>query len=440
MALYRFESRILSRNHGHSSVSYAAYLSAEKLYDERYNEERLFNKKKHRERLYHSEILVPENAPNWTRNREELWNRNEAAEKRKDSQVARELIISLPRELTHKQNVSLGLAFIQKEYVAKGMVADVNFHNFTGKDAVNPHLQVLLTTRRIEGDRFAAKKEEAWRPPIVKDPKTGKAIVDPEFIKAERKMWEQHCNRALERAGLDQRVDCRSLKDQGVNRLPQPKKGKAHYMEVREEWQGQTRAGDAWREAQDLNTLKERLEELKIQGAIVEEELTFEQTCFAYELGRELAHEEQAKRKREKDITPQKSVSKKKQTGQGLEPWRRDWERQHDAQRKQRKQQGQERERKEQIGKKATKQPQVQKEQVTTPSLPDDRELIQAWHEYTSRERDEPRSHGESQGDKPERGVTQEQQISKLKEEMAAFDASPSKPEPGQEQKPKRTR
>jgi ATP-dependent exoDNAse (exonuclease V) alpha subunit len=167
-------------------VAYAAYLAAERLHDEHYNEDRLFDKKRLKQRVYHSEILAPENAPAWARHREELWNRNEAAERRKDSQVGREIIVALPKELSHQQKIAAGLQFVREEYVFKGMVADVHFHHFTGKGSDNPHMQVLLTTRRIEAQGFAKKKEEAWRPPIVKDPKTHKIIVDPEFIKAER--------------------------------------------------------------------------------------------------------------------------------------------------------------------------------------------------------------------------------------------------------------
>jgi ATP-dependent exoDNAse (exonuclease V) alpha subunit len=60
--------------------------------------------------------------------RSELWNSVEKTEKRKDAQVAREINIALPRELTHEQNWQLAKAFVQKEFVSKGMVADLNLH------------------------------------------------------------------------------------------------------------------------------------------------------------------------------------------------------------------------------------------------------------------------------------------------------------------------
>ena len=240
MAIYSLGSRILGRSQGHTSVGYAAYLAAEKFYDERYDTTRNFDKKPQRDRIHHLEIVAPEDAPGWVYNREKLWNKNEQAERRKDSQVAREIRIALPVELSHSEKVAVGLKFVCQEYAKKGMVADVSFHNFDGEGSHNPHAHILLTTRRLQGDGFAPKKEESWRPPIVKDPRTGKAIVDPEFLKEERKTWERYCNDALRQAGHDQRVDCRSYKDRGIDRAPQPKRGKTRYMEQREAWQQQT--------------------------------------------------------------------------------------------------------------------------------------------------------------------------------------------------------
>lgn len=375
MAIYNFQSRILSRSRGHSSVEYAAYLAAQKLFDERYNELRDFAKKQQRQRLFHSQILAPDNSPAWVHNRQELWNRNEAAERRKDSQVGRELVVSLPRELSHEQKVAAGLRFIREEYTAKGMVADAHFHNFTGEGSDNPHMQVLLTTRRIEQQGFAKRKEEAWRPPIIKDPKTGKAIVDPEFIKAERKVWEQHCNRALEQAGLEQRVDCRSLKDKGIDRLPQPKLGKAHHMERRAEWAGRTNAGDRWREAQRINALKAEKERLNWEHEAIGQEIRKAMEQHAYRLGQELARQEH-------QAAPQSAPYRKKkpQPGRSLEPWKRDWERQHEQQRKRRASRRKMQNRAAAIPRdKAKNHP-----QTSPPAMPlqDERHIIEQWLKF----------------------------------------------------------
>lgn len=340
-------------------MGYAAYLTGEKLHDERYNETRNFTGKRQRDRIYHSEILAPENAPAWVYEREKLWNQNERAEKRKDSQVAREIHVALPAELTHAEKVAVGLKFARQEYVEKGMVADVSFHNFEGAGSHNPHVHILLTTRRLEGDGFALKKEEAWRPKIVREPKTKRSIVDPEFLMAERVTWERYCNGALRQAGQEQRVDCRSLKERGIDRAPQPKKGKAHYMEQREQWQEQTIAGDTWREAQHFNRLKDKQKKLVREHGELLQESRAESARQAFAIGQELAHEGQMSRqqaRRERD---------------------RQW------------------------------QPPAQTPAVSQ----DDRHLIEQWQQYKDRERDKPRSMGDNHhGAAPERGMTEEQQ------------------------------
>lgn len=286
MALYSFDSRILGRSSGHTAVGYAAYCAAEKLYDDYYGQTRNYAKAEQGERIYAKGIMAPAHAPDWVHDRTELWNHVEKAEKRKDSQLCREIIITLPRELTHEQNHKLIKRYVQEQYVNRGMIADVSLHNFEGKNP-NPHVHILLTTRRIEKDGFAAKKEDDWRPKITKDPKTKRAIIDPEYIKAERQIWEGYYNHALEQAGRDERVDCRSLKDRGIDKIPAPKLGKAHKMEQRPEWQGKTRAGDDWRAVKDMNDRKRQLQKLEQERAKVEKEIAIEKRLAVLEVAQQ---------------------------------------------------------------------------------------------------------------------------------------------------------
>lgn len=400
MAIYRFESRILGRNQGHSSVAYAAYLSAEKLNDQRYGKDRNFSKKPQRDRAYYSEIVTPQNAPAWTYDRESLWNKNEAAEKRKDSQVAREIRIALPAELTHGEKVKLGLEFTRRHYVDQGMVADISFHNFDGPGSHNPHAHILLTTRKLAQDGFAKKKEESWRPKIVKDPKTGRSVVDPEFIKEERQAWERACNQALEQAGRQERVDSRSLKDRGIDRLPQPKRGKAHGMEQRTVWVGQTRAGDGWREVTDINRHRHQLEALKERQETIAQEVRGEQLNLVVELS--------AERERQRQQQHYEDEQRRRQEQWG---WQSEWEREQALKQALQDQLAANRE----------------QEQAHTSQVEDARQRIEQWHHLKDidKERGKPCSVGcdSSHGAKPERGTTPEQQVAKLREEMAAFDA-----------------
>src|SRR5262249_32986224 len=121
MAIYHFNGSVISRSQGRSSVASAAYRSASRLRDERQGTLHDYTRK---EDVAHTEILLPENAPEWMGDRETLWNTVEAVEKRKDAQLAREFNFALPKELTIEQAIALAKEFVQQEFVDKGMVAD----------------------------------------------------------------------------------------------------------------------------------------------------------------------------------------------------------------------------------------------------------------------------------------------------------------------------
>ena len=106
----------------------------------------------------HSEILLPEGAPQWMADRQRLWNQVEAGERRKDAQLARELEIGLPLELTHGENVAARARLREDALVSKGMVADLSIHE---DDANNPHAHVLLTMREVIAEGFG-RKVRAW--------------------------------------------------------------------------------------------------------------------------------------------------------------------------------------------------------------------------------------------------------------------------------------
>lgn len=389
MAIFDWQSRILGRNSGHSSVQYAAYLSAEKIYDEKYGEVRSFTRKAQQERVYEKEIIAPATAPEWVRDRGTLWNKVEAVEKRKDSQLCREIHVALPKELTHEQKMDLVRRYVREEFVSKGMVADVAYHNFRGKNSHNPHAHILLTTREIEKGEFASKKAEAWRPKIVKD-KSGHHSVDPDQIAEERRAWERYCNHSLEQAGHSSRVDSRSLKERGIDRLPQPKLGKAKHMEERPEWAGRTDAGAVWREVQEINQQKAILASLEQEQQHLSSAIEQEKLQVAIELGHQLARDElERKDRRRRD--------------------REEKERQNTAQ----------------------KREETERRRDVAPSLtPEEMRYLQQIKDG-ERERNEPCLDGSSsnQGEKPKQG-TQEQQIARLKEEMAAFEPKEKEPPP----------
>jgi Ti-type conjugative transfer relaxase TraA len=150
--------------------------------------------------------MTPENAPVWAKDREKLWNAVEASEKRKDSQLAREVEISLPREFSTDQNIALVKEFAQKEFVDKGMIADVCLHYGMKGGEYNPHAHILLTMREVTEEGFGKKNVE-WN--------------KKELLKEWRQSWCELSNKHLSLNGFDIQIDHRTLKEQGIELSPQ---------------------------------------------------------------------------------------------------------------------------------------------------------------------------------------------------------------------------
>src|SRR4029077_15541444 len=110
---------------GSSALASAAYRSASRLYDQRLDRHHDFSNKSG---VIYSEVMAPAEAPEEFRERESLWNAVEAAEKRKDAQLTREIEFALPRELDQSQGIELARDFVKREFVARGMIADLNVH------------------------------------------------------------------------------------------------------------------------------------------------------------------------------------------------------------------------------------------------------------------------------------------------------------------------
>ena len=203
MAIYHLSAKVISRSVGQSAVAAAAYRSASVLTDERTGRTCDYTRK---ERVDHTEIMAPEHTPAWMRDRGQLWNAVEKAEKRKDAQLAREVEVSLPRELNREQQIELVREFVLAEFVERGMIADVAIHAPPAKDGEEqPHAHILLTQRVLTAEGFGGK-ERAWN--------------DKEMLGGWRERWAAKANAALENAGRSERIDHRSLRDQGIDREP----------------------------------------------------------------------------------------------------------------------------------------------------------------------------------------------------------------------------
>ena len=119
-------AKIISRGKGQSAIAAAAYRSGERLRDEQANEQKFYQARA--ERIEFTDIMAPKDAPEWAHDRNAAMERGGAGEKRKDAQLAREIEVSLPHELTRKQRVWLVKDFAREAFVRKGYAVDIAIH------------------------------------------------------------------------------------------------------------------------------------------------------------------------------------------------------------------------------------------------------------------------------------------------------------------------
>ena len=212
MAIYHLHVKVIGRKAGSSAVASAAYRSASRLRDERLDRSHDFSGKRG---VIHSEVMLPENAPEAWRDRERLWNDVEAFEVRKDAQLAREVEFAIPREMSERQGIELARDFAQSEFVDRGMIADLNVHWDMAEDGMpKPHAHVMLTMRQVGTNRdengFGQKVREWNR---------------TEMVERWRKRWAEIANERLAELDIDARIDHRSLEAQGITLEPQSQIG-----------------------------------------------------------------------------------------------------------------------------------------------------------------------------------------------------------------------
>lgn len=229
MAVPHFSVSIVARGSGRSVVLSAAYRHCAKMDYER--EARTIDySRKHG--LAHEEFVIPADSPDWLRAMiadrsvsgasEAFWNKVEVFEKRSDAQLAKDVTIALPIELSAEENVALVRDFVARHITAHGMVADWVFHDAPG----NPHIHLMTTLRPLTESGFGPKKITVLGPdgrPVRND--AGKIVYElwagsANDFNAFRDGWFACQNHHLALAGLDIRVDGRSFEQQGISLAP----------------------------------------------------------------------------------------------------------------------------------------------------------------------------------------------------------------------------
>ena len=227
MAIYHLCIKIISRGKGKSAVAASAYRSGEKIKNEYDDILHDFTRKGG---IAHTEILLPQNAPQEFLDRGTLWNSVEKIEKSKNSQLAREIEVALPKELDREKQINLVREYVKENFIKVGMCADIALHD---KNDGNPHCHILLTMRPLNEDTtWGAKSKKEYildeNGEKVKlkngNYKTRKINTTDwnEQDKAEewRKAWADITNKYLEENSIQDKVDHRSYQRQGIEQIP----------------------------------------------------------------------------------------------------------------------------------------------------------------------------------------------------------------------------
>lgn len=224
--------------------------------------------------LVWQEIFLPDNAPAEWADRSILWNAVEAAETTKESRLARMFVVALPVELNHDQQMALLTEYIRQQFVADGMCADVALHD-PDPPGHNPHAHILLTMRPLDdqgdwqyktekeylcvrgdeergftAEEFTQAKLEGWEKQYPYKVGRKKVYMAPSVADAQglvrtskhpkntrygrqnpiterwnsesqllnwRAAWAETCNRHLEMAASEARIDHRSNAERGID-------------------------------------------------------------------------------------------------------------------------------------------------------------------------------------------------------------------------------
>jgi ATP-dependent exoDNAse (exonuclease V) alpha subunit len=219
--MYHLSVKPISRASGRSVTAAAAYRAGAEVIDQRTGEVHDYTRKRDVE---FTEIVLPAGAPAWAMDRSELWSAAELAEKRKDARVGREYEVAIPRDLTREQGIALVRAFALDLSERYGVAVEFSVHrddprtwDGTEKGFEGYHAHVLTSTRQLGADGFGGKAT-----PELSDTERRKQGLGSgaDEIERTRERWERIANQYLEQAGQDQRIDRRSLEDQGLEREP----------------------------------------------------------------------------------------------------------------------------------------------------------------------------------------------------------------------------
>jgi ATP-dependent exoDNAse (exonuclease V) alpha subunit len=215
---FHLDIKVISRSAGRSAPAAAAYRAGERIRDERTG---VLHNYSRRQDVVHTEILLPSalaGRADWALDRARLWNVVEAAERRRNSRVAREFQVSLPHELSAPQRLELARRFACEIADRHHIVVDLAIHDpRPDGDPRNYHAHLLATTREATAAGLGGKAGLELSYPESRS----RGLAGPREMHFLRERWAALTNEAYRDAGLDLSVDHRSLAEQGIERAPQ---------------------------------------------------------------------------------------------------------------------------------------------------------------------------------------------------------------------------
>lgn len=348
MAIYHLSVKTIGRSKGRSAIACAAYRSGTRLYDQETRQTQDYRRKRG---VVYTEIVLPENAPLAYADRETLWNAVQDVETRSNARLAREFEAALPNELTFELQKKCVQEFAQM-LAEQGMIADVCIHKRHKKktdqedEKKNDHVHIMATTRGFDAKgRWAPKEKKVYaldengdKIPLI-DPETGLQKVRVRPGKGEEKLWKQItveandwnkkenmelwraswaeiCNRALMEIGSTERIDHRSYKDQGIDKIPTIHEGyAAHQIEARGGKSELCEYNRKVREANGLCVIYDlRYAKLEAEKETIEEELAAENKRLAEEEHARIEAEHRAQEQAKAQAAAAKSNTKQRLT------------------------------------------------------------------------------------------------------------------------------
>ena len=291
MAIMHLSFQNISSGNGRSAIASASYRSGEKLFSEREDRNYFYSRKVKPE----SFILVPDNAPEWAKDRERLWNEVEAVENKSNSRYAKEFNVALPIELSEDEQRNLLTNYVQENFVESGMVADVAIHR---DHKGNPHAHVMLTNRPFNPDGtwgIKSKKEyildENGNKILTKSGYASNRKIwltdwdKKEKINEWRSNWAKSVNRVLEKKNLPDRISEKTLEEQGIKEEPTKHEGRSRYADERRQNNEQIRRR---REARkDGQLLDDKIKNQR-HLSILQNRLSFDEKHLVANLSKEL--------------------------------------------------------------------------------------------------------------------------------------------------------